>query len=379
MLRPHGDAAEGPSFEQAGALLTIDLAALRDNYRRLKAIAAGECAGVVKADGYGLGAAQIAAALAREGCRRFFVAHAAEGLALRRALGPEPAIFVLNGIFPGAEDECALAGLTAVANSLAQLTAWRAAAALLGRPLTVAVQVDSGMSRFGMSPEEVESIPPGGFGGLDLVLVMSHLACADEPASPVNGMQRDAFERLRRRLPAAPASLANSSAIFLGRDYHYDLARPGAALYGINPQPERENPMRPVVRLQAKVVQTRDLPAGAGVGYGFGFRTSAAFRAATIALGYADGWPRRVAAGAWLGGVRLPFAGRVSMDSIVIDVSALPPGRPEPGELVDLICPEQSVDDVAALAGTIGYEILTGLGRRFCRRYEEEGKPARPA
>ena len=134
-----------------------------------------------------------------------------------------------------------------------------------------------------------------------------------------------------------------------------------------------------MVRLQAKAVQTRDLPAGAGVGYGFRFRTSGPFRAATIALGYADGWPRHAAACAWLDGTRLPFAGRVSMDSIVLDVSALPPGRPEPGELVDLICPEQSVDDVAALAGTIGYEILTGLGRRFCRRYEEDGEPARPA
>lgn len=378
---PRGEPSqeEGPSFEQAGALLTVDLDALRANYRQLRALCAGECAGVVKADGYGLGAGRIAMALAREGCRHFFVAHVAEGLELRRAIGPDPVIFVLNGIFPGAEDAGAGAGLTAVANSLAQLWAWRATAARLGRRLAVAVQLDSGMSRFGMPPEEVERVAPGDFDGLDLVLVMSHLACADEPANPVNERQRGAFERLRQELPAAPASLANSSAIFLGEEYHYDLVRPGAALYGINPQPDRKNPMRPVVRLQAKVVQTRTLPAGAGVGYGFRFLTSGSFRAATIALGYADGWPRRAAAAAWLDGVRLPFAGRVSMDSIVLDVSALPPGRPVPGELVDLICPGQSVDHVAALAGTIGYEILTGLGRRFCRRYVEGWEPARPA
>ncbi len=320
---------EGPSFEQAGALLTIDLAALRENYRRLGArLASGRCAGVVKADGYGLGAARVGAALAREGCRQFFVAHAAEGLGLRRALGPEPAIFVLNGIFPGAEDDCAGAGLTAVANSRAQLSAWRSAAARRGERLPVAVQVDSGMSRLGMAPAEVEGVGAGDFAGLDLVLVMSHLACADEPDSPANDAQRSAFETLRKKLPEAPLSLANSSGIFLGASYHYDLARPGAALYGINPLPGRANPMLPVVRLQAKVVQTRELAAGAGVGYGHRYLTSAPFRAATIALGYADGWPRHAAASAFLDGVRLPFAGRVSMDSIVLDVSALPKGGP---------------------------------------------------
>ena len=167
-----------------------------------------------------------------------------------------------------------------------------------------------------------------------------------------------------------PASLANSSGIFLGEPYHYDLARPGAALYGINPQPGRANPMLPVVRLAAKVVQTRELPAGAGVGYGWAFRSEAPFRLATIALGYADGWPRNAAGAAWYEGVRLPFAGRVSMDSITLDVSALPAGRPAASDLVEMIGPHQDVDCVAGLAGTIGYEILTGLGRRFCRRYE---------
>jgi alanine racemase len=361
----------GPSFEQAGAVLTIDLGAVRENFRRLRRQLGGAaCAGVVKADGYGLDADRIATALSAEGCRDFFVAHSVEGLSLRHALGPAPAIYVLNGIHPGAEDACAAAKLTAVVNSKSQLDAWRAAAKRHGKLLAVAVQVDSGMSRLGMSPTEVAALHAGDLDGLQLCLVMSHLACADDPSSEANEAQRLAFERLRHMLPPAPASLANSSGIFLGERYRYELARPGAALYGINPQPDRVNPMLPVVRLAAKVIQTRELPAGAGVGYGWALRTESPVRVATIALGYADGWPRRLSGAAWFEGVRLPFAGRVSMDSITLDVSSLPPGRPAPGELIELIGPHQDVDRVASLAGTIGYEILTGLGRRFHRRYE---------
>lgn len=354
----------------AGAILTIDLGALRENYRRLKARLHGAaCAAVVKAEAYGLGAAEVASALREEGCDHFFVAHSAEGIALRQALGDGPEIYLLNGIHPGAEDACAKAGLTAVANSAAQLAAWQAAAGRLGRKLPVAVQVDTGMSRLGMPPSEVEGLGPDAFDGLDLRLVMSHLACADEPENPANEAQRKAFDALRSKLPDAPASFANSSGIFLGEAFHYDLARPGAALYGVNPTPGHENPMRQVVRLDAKVIQVRDLDAGVGVGYGHSFRTVAPLRAATIALGYADGWPRRAAAAAWHGDTKLPFAGRVSMDSIVLDASALAPGTLAPGDLVEVIGEHQTIDDVAALSGTIGYEILTGIGRRFHRVY----------
>lgn len=354
----------------AGAILTIDLGALRENYRRLKARLQGvACAAVVKADGYGLGVAATSA-LREEGCRSFFVAHPVEGVLLRQALGPEPEIFVLNGIYPGGEDDCAAAGLIAVANSAGQLAAWRAAALRCGRKLPVAIQVDTGMSRLGMPPSEVDSLPPNALAGLELILVMSHLACADEPDNPVNEEQRAAFEALRRMLPPAPASLANSSGIFLGDAFHYDLARPGAALYGVNPTPGKENPMRPVARLQAKVIQTRELAADIGIGYGHAYRTTAPLRTATIALGYADGWPRRAAAAAWHNGKKLPFVGRVSMDSIVLDISALDPGELAAGDLVELIGAHQTIDDVAALSGTIGYEILTGLGYRFHRLYE---------
>jgi alanine racemase len=355
----------------AGAILTIDLGAIRENYRRLQARLEGiDCAAVVKADGYGLGAAVVADALRAEGCQSFFVAHAAEGLSLRQALGREPEIFVLNGVYPGGEDDCARSGLVAVANSAAQLAAWRAAALRSGRTLPVAIQVDSGMSRLGMPPAEVDGLAPDALAGLELKLVMSHLACADEPENPVNEQQRAAFEALRQRLPPAPASLANSSGIFLGGPFRHDLARPGASLYGVNPTPGKDNPMRQVVRLQARVIQTRDLNADIGIGYGHAYRTSAPLRTATIALGYADGWPRRAAAAAWHRGKKLPFVGRVSMDSIVLDISALDPGELVDGDLVEMIGEHQTIDDVAAVSGTIGYEILTGLGQRFHRLYE---------
>ncbi len=361
-----------PSLAAAGAVLTIDLGAVRENYRRLKARLGGaRVAGVVKADGYGLGAEAIARALTAERCDTFFVAHVGEGIALRAALGTGPVVFVLNGVPPGAETDAAAAALAPVLNSVGQLAAWREAARRAGRKLPAAVQIDSGMSRLGMAPSEVEAVAadPQAFDGIELVLVMSHLACADEPANPANEAQRLAFDGLRAKLPAAPVALANSSGIFLGQPYRYDLARPGAALYGINPTPGRENPMLPVVRLEAKVIQTRALEDGVAVGYGHTYSVTGTLRAATISLGYADGWHRCGAAAAFLDGVRLPFIGRVSMDSIIIDVSALPEGRLKEGDLVELIGPSQSVDDVAELTGTIGYEVLTSFGHRFHRRY----------
>ncbi|MBN9241989.1 MAG: alanine racemase [Mesorhizobium sp.] len=362
----------GPGLAAAGATLTIDLGAVRENYRRLKARLGGaRCAGVVKADGYGLGAAVIASALRKEGCDSFFVAHVGEGLDLREALGPGPAIYVLNGLPPGAEADAVAAGLIAVANSAEQLSAWRATARRLGRKLPVAVQVDSGMARLGMAPAEVETVAadPDALAGLDLTLVMSHLACADEPDHAANRVQLAEFERLRRLLPAAPASLANSSGIFLGSEWHFDLARPGAALYGINPTPDSDNPMRPVVRLEAKVIQTRTIGEGAGIGYGHTAIADGPLRVATISLGYADGWRRRAAAFAHFNDVRLPFIGRVSMDSIILDVSDLPEGSLKAGDMVEMIGPSQTLDEVARYSGTIAYEVLTSLGRRFNRRY----------
>lgn len=357
----------------AGAVLTIDLQAIRANYRRLAALAGGtkRCAGVVKADAYGLGAARVASALAAEDCSTFFVAHIEEGIELRHVLGTAPRIFLLNGLPPGAEAEAVAQQLTPVLNSGEQLAAWRHTADRAGRTLDAAIQVDSGMARLGMASEEVARVAAvtNALAGIRVVLVMSHLACADEPAHPANATQRETFERLRRLLPPAPLSLANSAGILLGKAYHYDLVRPGIALYGANPVPGTKNPMQPVVALSARVIQTRSVQAGAGIGYGHSFRADRPMKTATLSLGYADGWPRRVGAEAFFGGTRLPFVGRVSMDSIVVDISALPEGTLQTGDMVELVGHDQDVDTIADLAGTISYEILTGLGSRFHRRY----------
>ena len=357
----------------AGAVLTVDLAALRANYRRLCRQAGGaRVAGVVKADAYGLGAERVAPVLWAEGCRTFFVAHLSEALALRPVLPDEAEILVLNGLAPGDERRCADAGIAPVINSAAQLDAWSALARALGRPLPAALQVDSGMARLGLAPEEVAAIAadPARLDGIDVTLVMSHLACADEPNHPANRAQLEAFRVLAAQLPEARRSLANSAGVFLGPDFHFDLCRPGIALYGGQPFEGPENPMRAVARLDARVIQIREVPAGAGVGYGWSLVTPGAMRLATIGIGYADGWPRALSnrLGAYHEGQALGAAGRVSMDSVILDIGS---AALKPGDLVELIGPHQSLGEVAATAGTIPYEILTALGQRFERRYVE--------
>ncbi|MET0367875.1 MAG: alanine racemase [Methylobacterium sp.] len=357
----------------AAAFLGIDLGALRDNYRLLARRAGpAACAAVVKADAYGLGVARVAPVLAEAGCRQFFVAQVGEGVSLRAILGPGPAIGILNGTTPGSEAACAASDLVPVLNDGAQREAWVGLARHLGRRLPAILQVDSGMTRFGFDPAEALALldDPDAFAGLTLTLVMSHLACADTPEHPANAAQLAAFSAVRARLPRVPASLAASSGIVLGPDFHFDMVRPGAALYGIAPQPGRDNPMRPVVSLRARVMQLRAVPAGTPVGYGHAGVTARDSRLATVAVGYADGFPRGTeGAAGFLAGVRLPLVGRVSMDSLVLDATDLPPGAIGPGALVDLIGPEQGVDALAAASGTIGYEVLTRLGQRFHRTY----------
>lgn len=358
--------------ERAGAILTIDLSAIVSNYDLLRDMTgASECAAVVKADAYGLGAVEVASALYGAGCGSFFVAHVDEGLSLRESLPADARIFVLNGMPAGTEGDFDSSGLIPVLNSLREIAAWRAYAQDVGRRLPAALQVDSGMSRLGLQPRDVEALAadPEMLGQFELKLVMSHLACADEFAHPANESQRKEFDRLRSMLPAAPASLANSSGIFLGSAYHYDLCRPGAALYGINPTPHTANPMRQVVRLSARIIQLRDVLEQSGIGYGHSLLARKSMRLATISVGYADGWRRNAATAAYLNGARLPFAGRVSMDSIILDATDCPKDALHEGDWIDLICDKQTVDQIAAASGTIGYEILTGLGQRFHRRY----------
>lgn len=351
------------------AVLTIDLGAIVANWRQLAAAAApGLVAGVVKADGYGLGAAPVGRALLAAGCRHFFVAHLAEGMALRAALGPGPMIAVLNGFPPGADDGAAL---VPVLNGLGDVAAHARAGRAAGQPRPAILHVDTGMARLGLDAAELDRLAAdhGLLAGLDLRFVMTHLACADEPAHPLNAAQATAFAAARARLPAAPASLANSSGLFLSPDFASDLSRPGCALFGINPTPAAPNPLRQVVALAAPILQIRTIPAGSTVGYGASWTARRPSRIATVAAGYADGYLRSLsgrAAGS-IAGRPVPLVGRVSMDLITFDVTDVP--EPSPGDSIALIGPGNTPDDVAARAGTIGYEILTGLGQRYRRDY----------
>ncbi|MCZ7449001.1 alanine racemase [Agrobacterium rhizogenes] len=362
----------------ASGHLTIDLGALRDNYLTLAAMApASQTAAVVKADAYGLGADIVSQTLFEAGCRNFFVAHIDEALALRLRLSAEARIFVLNGLQPGNETSCAAMAVTPVLNSLQQIAQWSGHAKKLGKTLTAAVQIDTGMCRLGLSPEELEilSAQPQLLDGIDIAFVMSHLACADEPDHVSNGAQLAVMRKAATAFPETPVCFSNSGGIFLGNDYHNALLRPGIALYGGAPSAANPNPMKPVVRLDLAVIQTRTVPAGSLVGYGGSFTASGPTRLATIAAGYADGLPRSLSnrGAAWCNGVRLPIAGRVSMDSIILDISALPEGALTQGSLVQMIGPDQTLEEIAEDAGTIAYEILTGLGRRYRRSYIQPG------
>jgi alanine racemase len=359
---------------RAGAVLTVDLDAVASNYRLLVERAGGAVvAGVMKADAYGLGMARVAPALVRAGCRVFFTAHVDEGIRLRALVPADSTIYVLHGPPPGTAADVVEHDLIPVLNDPGQVREWAALCARLGRRLAAAVQVDSGMSRMGLSNADLEALgdPRDWLAAFDPVLLMSHLACADVPGHPMNASQRARFDAIRAQFPAMPASLANSSAVFLGPDFRYDLVRPGAALYGINPQPGRANPLRQAVSLDARIVQVRTIDAGDAVGYGARYVADGTRRIATIAVGYADGWLRALSGRgcAFVDGVRVPIAGTVSMDSITLDVTGIPDARLQPGMTVELLGPHQHVDAVAAEAGTIGYEVLTRLGSRFERRY----------
>lgn len=346
--------------------LTIDRAALVANWRRLANRAAHRrCAAVVKADGYGLGAVEVAAALFAAGCTQFFVAHLGEGIALRTGLAARfpdaaPMIGILNGPLAGEGAEYAAHHLIPVLNSPDQVADWPAEAAAI-------LQIDTGMSRLGLEEAEFTVLLPD-LRRRNLTLLMSHFACADTPDHPLNRMQIDRFAAALAQLPGVPGSLAASSGIFLEQDAHFDLLRPGYALYGGNPTPGKPNPMLPVVRLTTPILQTRTVEAGRSVGYGARWTAPAPARIATVPYGYADGVPR-VTEGAvfHVNGQPAPVVGRVSMDLITLDVTTL--ADAVPGATVDILGPNRDIDTAGADAGTLGYEILTSIGRRAMRQY----------
>ncbi len=356
------------------ACLTVRLGAVAANYRECRRRAGPAIVtGVVKADGYGLGVEPVARTLARAGCDTLFVARLEEGVKLR-PLAPGARIFVLDGAYPGAAPALVAHRLTPVLNSLAEIAAWSAAARERHTTLDAAVQVDTGMNRLGLPPYELAQLSSdisGRLAGLNLVLTMSHLACADDPASPMNALQRDRFRAALATLPPAPASLASSGGILLGQDYAFDMVRPGLALYGGNPHPGAPNPFATAAVLTGRILQLRRVDKGECVGYGASFQVGRPGTLATIALGYADGLMRAIGnrgVGA-IGGMRAPVAGRVSMDLITLDLTDIPEALLRVGADVEFLGDTISLEELARAAGTAPYEILTLLGTRAPRRY----------
>lgn len=353
------------------ARLTVRLGAIAENYRRCRALAGtAAVAGVVKADAYGLGFAEAARTLAGEGCDSFFVARLEEGIALRPVV-PAARIFVLDGVRPASAPALVAHNLTPVLNSLDEIALWSGEA----RGRDAAIHLDTGMSRLGLPPDELAVLTAEAgqrLSHINLVLLMSHLACADDPKAAMNGLQRDRFRAALAQLPPAPASLASSGGLLLGRDYAFDLARPGIALYGGNPQAGQPNPFAVAARLTGRILQLRRVDKGESVGYGASFRAEGPMALATVALGYADGLMRALGnrGRGVLAGHSAPMVGRVSMDLVTLDVTKIPEPLRSVGAEVELLGDTVTLEEAAAAAGTANYEILTALGARIARHYE---------
>jgi alanine racemase len=366
----------------ATGVVVVDLGQIRANWRALaKRVAPAGCAAVVKADAYGLGAARVIPALYQAGCRNFFVATASEAKA---ALGVAPGatVYVLDGALAGSEAELAALGARPVMTSIAEAQAWAALGNSDTSAPAAALHVDTGLNRLGMSEAELDALVADDalLSRLDIALVMSHLACADDAQHPMNREQLETFKRLRAKLPKARASLAASDGLMLGKPYHFDLVRPGYAIYGGQATAQRVAPVQPVVRVSARILQVQDIPAGARIGYSATYKASSPRRIATIAAGYADGVFRHASASnGEVGGVvsirgtLAPIVGRVSMDLITVDVTDIGEPAPQRGEFVDLIGPDLPLEAVGLGARTIGYEVLTRLGTRFYRHYVDRG------
>ncbi len=369
---------DSPETGAYGATLTIDLDALVSNWRLLGKRAETEAGAVVKADAYGIGIEPAVTALSKAGCRNFFVAHLSEGIRARKS-APKATVYILNGLLPGSAGLYAEHGLSPVLGSHEELLEWASFRQTGAKVRSAALHVDTAMNRLGLWPGEGLNLArekSGAIAAADIGLVMSHFASSEDEADPANARQIAAFAEIAAAFPDLPASLKNSSGHFLKDCPSYQLTRPGYALYGGNPTPGKPNPMQPVVGLEATIIQTREVEAGTQVGYNGRWTAKGRRKLATICLGYADGYPRN---GSWtdtitggsalVDGVRCPFVGSVSMDLIIIDVTDAPAGSAQRGAPVTLIGGALDLEAVGAGAKTIGYEILTSLGRRYARRY----------
>jgi len=370
----------------ATGVLTVDLDALVANWRKLEKTAVpAECAAVVKADAYGCGVEPVARALAAAGCKTFFVATLDEARAARAAV-TQAAIYALNGFFQNSGDAYAKIDCRPVIGDLNELAEWDVFCRRSGWNGGAAIHVDTGMHRLGLTVTEAQGIIPRiNAGDHGITLVMSHLASAEQLNNPVNARQLNAFREIASLFTGVPASLSNSSGIYLGAPYQFDLVRPGAALYGINPTPEADNPMQPVVALKARIVQLRSIDRGETVGYGGTWTARRPTRLAIVAAGYADGYFRAASSsdgtrGAEVvaAGKRCPIVGRISMDLMAVDLTDLPPQAVRRGHMVTLIGEGITVDELAHHFGTIGYEVMTSLGRRYACVYKGGGGQPEP-
>jgi len=361
-----------PEFEVAR--LTVRLDAVVANYRLCqRLIGPAEVSGVVKADAYGLGFAPVSKALAEAGCETFFVARLEEGVAVRK-LVPKARIFVLDGAAPDAVPALIGHALTPVLNSLSEIAGWAAAARATGSELEAAIHIDTGMNRLGLPGEELSLLASEWrkrLDGLRVVLWMSHLACADDPEARMNRVQLDRFRTALAMLPPAPASLASSGGVLLGKDYAFDMVRPGIGLYGGNVQHAPRNPFSVAAVFSARVLQVRRIDRGESVGYGATFRAKRPTVIATVGVGYADGVMRAIGnrGTAAIAGVRTPVAGRVSMDLVTLDATDVPREALTTDAEAEFFGDTISLEEVAEAAGTAAYEILTATAPRVPRRY----------
>ena len=372
------EANQAAELATANGILTVDLDAVVANWRKLEKTAVpAECAGVIKADAYGCGAGPVARALAGAGCTTFFVATLDEARVARAAL-PSAAIYVLSGFFQNSGEAFAKLDARPVIGDLNELAEWDVFCRRSGWTGGAAIHIDTGMNRLGLTVGEAQGIIPRiNAGDHGITLVMSHLACAESLHHPLNARQLATFREIAHLFSGVPASLSNSSGVYLGAPFQFDMVRPGAALYGINPTPEADNPMQPVVDLKARIVQIRNVERGESVGYGGTWTARRPTRLAIVSAGYADGYFRAGGsndgtrgAEVVVAGKRCPIAGRVSMDLIAVDVTDLERNAARRGHLVTLLGEGITVDELAHHFGTIGYEVLTSLGPRYARVYK---------
>jgi alanine racemase len=375
---PSAPLADDPT----AGILTINLDALKANYRLLASRAAPSKTGAnVKANAYGLGIDAVVPALVDEGCSDFFVATLSEAVRVRNAAS-HARIFVLNGFPIASEEIFASHQLTAVLGSPDEIEAFQSAVSRGIQLPSPALHSDTGMQRLGLSPDETQQVAEAyatQHYAFSLALVMTHFVESETRPSAVTDQQIARFDEIRALFPNVPASLSNSSGLFLGRDIGYDLVRPGYALYGGNPCPGRSNPMQAVIRLDVPVIQTRDVPMGTKIGYGGEYTVKRNSRLATLSLGYADGYPRgskttdtKFGTDCLLAGRRCPIIGRLSMDLAIVDITDCPRDQVNRGTLATIFGDGISIDKIADKSGTIGYELLVHLGGRFRRRILDE-------